>query len=164
MSPKAGAKSGTQNPSSAAWDPLGGVAMQTQMMQSFQNWSDTLLQTFREQVEGQLKMLSSVHSSLEAMEAALASQEATNKALRESLEGYRQMVGGASAAQENYVRLIKAALDTLAETVSNQFQAAQGLSGPMAEPLKAMQELSEQWLVAYRRLLEPPSSSKSSGT
>jgi len=134
------------------------------MFQLFQDWSDNLLQTFRSQVEGQQAMLTSVRTSLEAMEATLAGQEATNRAIRQSLEGYRQAVANASSAQEGQVRLIEGALGALQETVNGQLQAAQAVSAPMAAPFKAMQDLSQQWLTAYQRLLQPPSSTGSSGT
>ena len=151
-------QSGAQRPAPAGWDPLGGVAIQAQLVQFLQDWSDSLLQAFRRQVEGQQAMLSSVRASLEAMEATLASQEATNRAIRQSLEGYRQAVANASAAQESQVRLIEGVLGTLTATVTSQLQAAEAVAAPMAAPFKAMQDLSEQWLAAYQRLLQPPRS------
>jgi hypothetical protein len=154
-------QSGAQSPAIAGWDPF---AMQAQGLKLLQDWSDNLLQTFRGQVEGQQAMLTSVRTSLEAMEATLAGQEATNRAIRQSLEGYRQAVTNASALQESQVRLIEGVLGTLQETVNTQLQAAQAVSAPMAAPFKAMQDLSEQWLTAYQRLLQPPSSTGSSGT
>jgi predicted RNA-binding Zn ribbon-like protein len=161
MPPETTGQSGAQNAATAGWDPF---AMQAQGLKLLQDWSDNLLQTFRSQVEGQQAMLTSVRTSLEAMEATLAGQEATNRAIRQSLEGYRQAVTNASALQESQVRLIEGVLGTLQETVNSQLQAAQAVSAPMAAPFKAMQDLSEQWLAAYQRLLQPPSSTGSSGT
>ena len=161
MPPETTGQSGTQSPATAGWDPF---AVQAQMLKLLQDWSDNLLQTFRSQVEGQQAMLTSVRTSLEAMEATLAGQEATNRAIRQSLEGYRQAVTNAGAAQESQVRLIEGVLGTLQETVNSQVQAAQAVSAPMAAPFKVMQDLSQQWLTAYQRLLQPPSSTGSSDT
>ena len=56
------------------------------------SWSDALLTTLKEQSEDAQATLTTVAASLEAMERALASQEETNRALRQSLQGYREVV------------------------------------------------------------------------
>jgi hypothetical protein len=54
------------------------------------SWSDALLATLKEQSEDAQANLTTLAASLEAMERVLASQEETNRALRQSLEGYRR--------------------------------------------------------------------------
>jgi hypothetical protein len=157
MPPDTG-QSATPGPGAAGWDPLGIAATQAQAFKSLQSWSDSLLQTFREQVSGQQALLSQVRSSLEAMQLALASQDATNRALRESLDSYQQIVSQAMGAQEAQVRLIQGALDALADTVKGQLETAQALSAPSAASFRAVQDLTEQWLSAWRTVLAPPGS------
>jgi hypothetical protein len=136
---------------SSGWDPFSYAT-------SMQGWADLLLKGFKDQVEGQQRMLASATQSMQAMEQALAAQEATNRALRETLEGYRQVMSTATAAQASYVELIQGALDTLNTTMKAQSQAAEALSAPMEASLKTMQDFTQQWFSAYQRLLQPPGS------
>ena len=69
------------------------------------SWSDALLTTLKEQAENTRTTLKTLAASLEAMERALASQEETNRALRQSLEGYRQIIDRYAAAGTRADRL-----------------------------------------------------------
>jgi hypothetical protein len=155
MPPDTG-QSSTPGPGAAGWDPLGIAATQAHAFRSLQSWSDSLLGTFREQVSGQQALLTTVRSSLESMQRALVSQEETNRALRESLDAYQQIVTQAIDAQEGYVRLIQGSLDALAETVKGQLETAQALSVPNTASFRAVQDMTEQWLSAWRQVLTPP--------
>ena len=64
------------------------------------------------------------------MERALASQEETNRALRQSLEGYRQIVDRYATAQERTARLVQTAVDDLNAAGEGQMEAARALLTP----------------------------------
>lgn len=111
------------------------------------NWSDTLLTTLKEQSEDARATLTTLTASLQAMERALVSQEETNRALRQSLEGYREIVDRYAAASERTTRLVETAIGDLTAAGEQQLAAAKVLlmpakwtSGPMeaAEPFTKM--------------------------
>jgi hypothetical protein len=61
---------------------------------------------------------------------ALASQEETNRALRRSLEGYRQIIDRYVAAQERTARLVQTSVDDLKAAGDGQMEAARALLSP----------------------------------
>jgi serine/threonine protein kinase HipA of HipAB toxin-antitoxin module len=94
------------------------------------SWSDALLTTLKEQSEDARRTLTTQAASLEAMERALASQEETNRALRQSLEGYREIVDHYAAAQERTARLVQTAVDNLKAAGEGQMEAARAMLTP----------------------------------
>src|ERR1700751_2666402 len=70
------------------------------------NWSDALLTTVKEQSEEALPTLTTLTPALEPMERTLASQEETNRAIRHSLESYRQLVDSYAATPQRTARLV----------------------------------------------------------
>ena len=98
-------------------------------------------------------MFAALASSLAAMERALASQEATNRALRQSLDAHREVVERAAAAQERGARLVQAALDGVSASAKAQLDAARALvtpPGPRSEPFDPVRE----WNAMLQRMLE----------
>ena len=123
-----------------------------------QNWSDTLLTTFKEQSEDARATLTALAASLEAMERALISQEETNRALRQSLEGYRQLVDRYAAAQERTTRLAQNAVDDLKAAGEGQMAAARALLSPptwatgATTATEPFTQVLQAWTEAYTRL------------
>lgn len=122
-----------------------------------QSWSDALLTTFKEQSEDAHATLAALAASLEAMERALVSQEETNRALRQSLEGYRQLVDRYAAAQERTTRLAQGAVDDLKAAGQGQMEATRALlslptwatgAQTATEPFT---QVLQAWAEAYNR-------------
>jgi len=120
------------------------------------NWSDALLTTLKDQSEDARATLTTLASALEAMERALVSQEETNRALRQSLEGYRQLVDHYATAQEPTARMVQGAVDDLKAAGEGQMEAARALLSPpawatgatSAEPFT---QLMQTWTDAFTR-------------
>lgn len=118
------------------------------------NWSDALLTTVKEQSEDARANLNSLTAALEAMERALISQEETNRALRQSLEGYRQLLGRYAATQERTAALVQSAVDDLKTAGQGQMDAARALLTPptgataAAEPFM---QIMQTWTDAFGR-------------
>jgi hypothetical protein len=143
-------------------NPLGemvklAVAAQERSMQLAQSWSDALLTTFKEQADDAQANLSTLAASLEAMERALASQEETNRAIRQSLEGYREIIDRLTAAQERNARMVQTAVDGLRSATQGQLEAARALLTPppsMTAASEPFTELLTAWNAAFTRMLE----------
>jgi hypothetical protein len=120
-------------------------------------WSDTLLTTVKEQSEDARITLTTLAASLEAMERALASQEETNRALRQSLEGYRQIIDRYAAAQERTARLVQTSVDDLKAAGETQMTAARALLTPPTWPTGAnapadlFTQMMSAWMEAFAR-------------
>ena len=93
-------------------------------------------------------------STLAATERALASQEEANRALRESLEAYREVIERASATQERSVRLVQAALESFATTTQAQLELTRAFLVPLGRQPEAFGSLVQGWNDAFLRLLE----------
>jgi hypothetical protein len=63
-------------------------------------WSESLQQLLRDQPEDGRTALEALASAMAAMERALQSQEATNRALRQSLDAYREVIERAGSRGE----------------------------------------------------------------
>jgi chromosome segregation ATPase len=151
--------SGTTLDAAAGANPFGelakfALAATERNMALARSWSDALLTTLKEQSEDAQANLTTLAASLEAMERALASQEQTNRALRQSLEGYRQIVDRYTAAQERVARLVQTAVDDLKAAGEGQMEAARALLTPSigataaTEPFKQMMQA---WTDAFTR-------------
>jgi hypothetical protein len=90
----------------------------------------------------------------QAWSESLAELEA-NRALRQSLEAYREVVERASATQERSTRLVQAALESFAATTQAQLELTRAFLVPMggAHP-EAFGSLVQGWNDAFLRLLE----------
>jgi DNA repair exonuclease SbcCD ATPase subunit len=139
------------------------VAAQERSLTVAQNWSDALLATLKEQTEDSRANLATLASTLGAIERALESQEETNRAIRQSLEGYREILDRFSAAQERSAKLVQTAVDNLRTATEGQLEAAKALLTPppavtaTAEPFS---EMLQAWNAAVRQLMgsaAPPS-------
>jgi hypothetical protein len=118
------------------------------------SWSDALLTTLKEQSEDARTTLTTLAASLEAMERALASQEETNRALRQSLEGYRQIVDRYATAQERTAGLVQSAVDDLKAAGEGQMEAARALLTPptgAAAAAEPFTQVMQAWTDAFTR-------------
>jgi chromosome segregation ATPase len=127
--------SGTTPDPAAVANPFGelakfALAATERNMALARSWSDMLLTTLKEQSEDARANLTTLAASLEAMERALASQEETNRALRQSLEGFRQVVDRYAEAQERTAGLVQSAVDDLKAAGEGQMEAARALLTP----------------------------------
>lgn len=122
------------------------------------NWSDTLLTSVKDQSEDARTTLTTLAASLEAMERALASQEETNRALRQSLEGYRNIIDRYAAAQERTARLVQTSVDDLKAAGESQIEAARALLTPptwttgSTAPAEPFTQIMNAWIEAFTRL------------
>jgi len=131
------------------------VATQERNLDAARTWSESVLRLLRDQVDGNRAVLSALASSLTAMERALASQEETNRALRETLQAHREAVDRAAVAHERSVELVQATMTTLVRGLQDQLEAAQALlTAAPVSPAEWGGELVQQWIGAYRSLLE----------
>ena len=154
--------SGTTPDPAAAANPFGelakfALAATERNMALARSWSDTLLTTLKEQSEDAQATLTTVAASLEAMERALASQEETNRALRQSLEGYRQIVDRYATAQERTARLVQTAVDDLNAAGEGQMEAARALLTPPTwapgtnAAIEPFTQVMQAWTDAFTR-------------
>lgn len=155
--------SGTTPDPTAEPNPFGelaslAVAATERNMTLARSWSDTLLTTLKEQSEDARTTLTALTASLAAMERALVSQEETNRALRESLEGYREIVDRYVAASERTARLVETAIDDLKAGGDRQLEAARALLMPSAwaagqtEAAEPFTQMLKAWTDAFTRI------------
>jgi hypothetical protein len=133
------------------------VAAQERSMQLAQGWSDALLTTLKDASEDSRANLATLSSSLGAMEKALESQEETNKAIRRSLEGYREIVERYAAAQERTARLVQDAVDDLKKATQGQLEAARAFMTPpaaVAASAEPFTEMLNAWNAAVSQMLK----------
>jgi len=92
-----------------------------------------------------------------ALEQTLKSQEETNRALKESLDAYRNVVESASETQERNMELAQNFFDDIVETLRGQIESSRAL---LLEPATRQQEffqnVTQEWIDAYVRLLNAP--------
>jgi DNA anti-recombination protein RmuC len=94
---------------------------------------------------------------MEALERTLKSQEETNRALKESLDSYRDVVESASETQERNLELAQNFFDTVVETLRDQLESSRSLLlEPAARQQELFQNLTQEWIDAYVRLLNAP--------
>jgi DNA anti-recombination protein RmuC len=151
-----------QNPAEAglrAWgDVVGGVvAAQQRSVGLAQDWSESVIETYKSQAESYRALTDATRSSLAALEKTLKSQEETNRALRESLEAYRRVVESASETQERNAELAQSYFDNVVRTLQGQLESSRALLlEPDAKQQEFFQNVTQEWLDAYTKLLKAP--------
>jgi hypothetical protein len=94
---------------------------------------------------------------MEALEKTLRSQEETNRALKESLDAYRNVVENANEAQERNMQFVQNFFENVVETLRNQLESSRSLlMEPAARQQELFQNLTQEWMDAYRKLLSAP--------
>ena len=93
------------------------------------------------------------------MERTLTSQEETNRAMRESLDAYKQIVDRYAAMHERTARLVQTAVDDLTSAGQGQMDAAKAMLMPQTAASTAATAASEPftqmmqtWIDAFPRL------------
>src|SRR5215217_1778855 len=131
------ANEGPQNPAEAGLkamqDAMGGVvASQQRSVGLAQDWAESVIASYK-------------------------SQEETNRALKESLDAYRNVVESASETQERNMELAQNFFDDIVETLRGQIESSRAL---LLEPATRQQEffqnVTQEWIDAYVRLLNAP--------
>ncbi len=145
------------------------VAAQERSLKVAQSWSDALLQNVKDQTEDSRANLTTLATSLGAMEKALESQEQTNQAIRQSLDGYRQIVERYVAAQERTARLVQEAVDELKAATQGQLEAARVFLTPppsVAASAEPFTEMLQAWNKAVSQMMQaaaPPTGASGGG-
>ncbi|MDP9455274.1 MAG: hypothetical protein M3Q49_14390 [Actinomycetota bacterium] len=142
----------------AAQEMLGGaVAAQQRSVGLAQDWTQGVIDSYKNQAESYEALMEAMKSSLEALETTLKSQEETNKALRQSLDAYRGALENASQAQERNMQLAQSFFDDIVGTLSGQLESSRSLLlEPAARQQEFFQNVTQEWLDAYTRLLNAP--------
>jgi DNA anti-recombination protein RmuC len=151
-----------QNPAEAGLramqDAVGGaVAAQQRSVGLAQDWAQSVIETYRSQAESYRALTDAMTSSMEALERTLKSQEETNRALKVSLDSYRDVVESASETQERNLELAQNFFDNVVETLRDQLESSRSLLlEPAARQQELFQNLTQEWIDAYVRLLNAP--------
>jgi ABC-type transporter Mla subunit MlaD len=151
-----------QNPAEAGLkavqDAVGGaVAAQQRSVGLAQDWAESLIEAYRGQAESYRALTDAMRSSMEALEKTLRSQEETNRALKESLDSYRNVVENASETQERNMQFVQNFFENVVETLRNQLESSRSiLMEPAARQQELFQNLTQEWMDAYRKLLSTP--------
>ncbi len=159
-----------QNPAEAGLKAVqeavgGAVSAQQRSMGLAQNWADSVIETYKSQAESYRALTDAMTSSMEALEKTLKSQEETNRALKESLDSYRNVVESASETQERNMRLAQNFFDNIVETLRNQLQSSRSLLlEPATKQQEIFQNLTQEWIDAYVKLLNAPLEFYKAGT
>jgi hypothetical protein len=94
---------------------------------------------------------------MEALETTLKSQEETNRAIKESLDAYRNVVESASQTQERNMELAHNFFDDVVGTLRDQLESSRSLLlEPAAKQQEFFQNISQEWVDAYVKLLNAP--------
>ena len=151
-----------QNPAEAGLkavqDAVGGaVAAQQRSVGLAQDWSESLIETYRNQAESYRTLTDAMSSSMTALQRTLESQEETNRALKESLDSYRKVVESASETQERNMELAENFFTNIVETLRDQLESSRSLLlEPAAQQQEFFQNLTQEWMDAYVKLLNSP--------
>lgn len=143
------------------------IQAQERALEMTQGWSESVLGTLKEQADGYSALLRSVDASLRAMEQAITSQAQTTKALAESLEASRQVVGTAMDAQQHSIDRVESFVTGMLDVLTGQRHALRTrveigqamLSDPAVAQGAAFLKMSQDWVDAYGRLLNSASGS-----
>lgn len=153
---------GPQNPAEAGLkavqDAVGGaVAAQQRSVGLAQDWSESLIEAYRNQAESYRALTDAMSSSMTALQRTLESQEETNRALKESLDAYRNVVEHASETQERNMQLAEDFFSNIVETLRDQLESSRSLLlEPAAKQQEFFQNLTQEWMEAYVKLLNSP--------
>lgn len=151
-----------QNPAEAGLKAVqeavgGAVSAQQRSMGLAQNWAESVIETYKSQAESYRALTDAMTSSMEALEKTLKSQEETNRALKESLDSYRNVVESASETQERNMQLAQNFFDNIVETLRNQLESSRSLLlEPATKQQEIFQNLTQEWIDAYVKLLNTP--------
>ena len=78
-------------------------------------------------------------------------------ALKESLDAYRNVVESASETQERNMQLAQNFFENIVETLRGQLESSRSLLlEPVAKQQEVFQNLTQEWMDAYVRLLNAP--------
>jgi gas vesicle protein len=153
---------GPQNPAEAGLkavqDAVGGaVAAQQRSVGLAQDWSESLMESYRSQAESYRALTEAMNSSMTALQRTLESQEETNRALKESLDAYRNVVESASETQERNMQHVENFFSNIVETLRDQLEGSRSLLlEPAAKQQEFFQNLTQEWMEAYVQLLNRP--------
>ena len=153
---------GPQNPTEAGLkamqDAVGGaVAAQQRSVGLAQDWAESVIEAYRNQAESYRALTEAMSSSMTALERTLQSQEETNRALKESLDAYRNAVESASETQERNMQLAENFFDNVVETLRDQLDSSRSLLlEPASKQQEVFQNLTQEWMDAYVKLLKAP--------
>ncbi len=151
-----------QNPAEAGMRAVqeavgGAVAAQQRSVGLAQDWAESVIETYRSQAESYGALTDAMTSSMEALERTLKSQEETNRALKESLDSYRNVIESAKETQERNMQLAQNFFDNIVETLRGQLESSRSLLlEPAAKQQEIFQNLTQEWIDAYIRLLNAP--------
>jgi len=153
---------GPQNPAEAGLkavqDAVGGaVAAQQRNVGLAQDWAGSVIESYRSQAESYRALTDAMSSSMTALQRTLESQEETNRALKESLDSYRKVVESASETQERNMELAENYFSNIVETLRDQLESSRSLLlEPAAQQQEFFQNLTQEWMQAYVKLLNSP--------
>jgi DNA repair exonuclease SbcCD ATPase subunit len=153
---------GPQTPAEAGLkamqDVVGGaVTSHQRSVKLAQDWAESVIETYRNQAESYRALTDAMRSSMKALESTLQSQEETNRALKESLDAYRNVIESANQTQERNAQLAENFFDDIIETLRSQIESSQALlSEPVARQQEFFQNVTQEWIDAYMRLLNAP--------
>jgi putative protein kinase ArgK-like GTPase of G3E family len=151
-----------QNPAEAGLKAMqeavgGAVSAQQRSMGLAQDWAESVIETYKSQAEGYRALTDAMTSSMEALERTLKSQEETNRALKESLDSYRNVVESAKETQERNMHLAQNFFENIVGTLRDQLESSRSLLlEPAARQQELFQNLTQEWMEAYVRLLNAP--------
>ena len=142
----------------AMQDAVGGaVAAQQRSVGLAQDWAQSVIESYKSQAESYRALTDAMSSSMTALERTLQSQEETNRALKESLDAYRNVVESASQTQERNVQLVQSFFNDVVQTLQGQLESSRSLLlEPAAKQQEFFQNVTQEWLDAYVRLLNAP--------
>ena len=151
-----------QNPAEAGLKAMqeavgGAVSAQQRSMGLAQDWAESVIETYQSQAESYRSLTDAMTSSMEALERTLKSQEETNRALKESLDSYRNVVESAKETQERNMQLAQNFFENIVGTLRDQLESSRSLLlEPAARQQELFQNLTQEWMDAYVRLLNAP--------
>ncbi len=151
-----------QNPAEAGLKAMqeavgGAVSAQQRSMGLAQHWAESVIETYQSQAESYRALTDAMTSSMEALERTLKSQEETNRALKESLDSYRNVVESAKETQERNMHLAQNFFENIVGTLRDQLESSRSLLlEPAARQQELFQNLTQEWMEAYVRLLNAP--------
>ena len=153
---------GSGNPAGAGprtvQDVLGGaVAAQQRSVSLAQDWTQGVIDSYKNQAESYQALMEAMQSSLAALETTLKSQEETNKALRQSLDAYKSALENASQTQERNMKLAQNFFDDVVGTLRGQLESSRSLLlEPAAKQQEFFQNVTQEWLDSYMKILNAP--------
>ncbi len=153
---------GPQNPAEAGMramqDAVGGaVSAQQRSMGLAQDWAESVIESYKSQAESYRALTDAMSSSMTTLQRTLESQEETNRALKESLDAYRNVVESASETQERNMKLAENFFGNIVETLRGQLESSRSLLlEPATKQQEYFQNLTQEWMDAYVKLLSSP--------